>query len=140
MLPKPAKVGAKKHSRPASVASISLPAQTPKPLAKPELVDLYPSLVGPLVDLFGRLRAFRERCRALHVTDPGGLPHVVDPELVARRLDGFTRDVPSLLDSVRLPDFTSGRELTARENPNSFAASFRGEHGVSASASRSRMV
>ena len=87
-----------------------------------ELVE-YPGLVGPLVDLFGRLRAFRERCRALHVTDPGGLPHVSDPELRARRLDGFTGDVPSLLDSVRLPDFTSGRELWP-EKPTSFEANF----------------
>jgi hypothetical protein len=88
-----------------------------------ELADLYPGLVRPLVDLFGRLRAFRERCRALHVTDPDGLPHVSDPELKVRRLGGFSAEVPSLLDSVHLPDFTSGRELWP-EKPPSFAANF----------------
>ena len=89
-----------------------------------ELADLYPGFVGPLIDLFARLRAFRERCSSLHVTDPGGLPHVADPELKARRLDGFSAEVKSLLEAVRLPDFNTGRELTARENPNSFAATF----------------
>jgi hypothetical protein len=87
-----------------------------------ELVDLY-GAVMPLVEVFGRLRAFRERCRALHAGDPGGLPHVNDAELQARRLDGFTGEVKSLLEAVRLPDFTSGRELWP-EKPISFAASF----------------
>ena len=88
-----------------------------------ELADSY-GAVMPLLDLFGRLRAFRERCRALHLTDPGdGRPHLPDPELKARRLDGFSAEVKSLLEAVRLPDFTSGRELWP-EKPPSFAASF----------------
>ena len=82
-----------------------------------ELADLYPGLVGPLVDLFGRLRDFREQCHRLHVTDPGSMPHVRDPELVARRLDGFTGEMQSLLEAVHLPDFTSGRELWPKSPP-----------------------
>ena len=76
-----------------------------------ELADLYPGLVGPLVELFARLRAFQQRCSALHVTDPGGLPHVTDPELMARGLAGFSRDLPSLLEAVRLADWASGTEI-----------------------------
>ena len=57
-----------------------------------ELAELYPGAVGPLVDVFVRLRAFQQKCRALHLTDPGGLPHLTDPELMARGLDGFSRD------------------------------------------------
>lgn len=63
-----------------------------------ELADLYPGLVGPLVEVFVRLRAFQQKCRALHLADPGGLPLVDDPELAARRLDGFSRDMPSRLE------------------------------------------
>jgi hypothetical protein len=87
-----------------------------------ELADLY-GAVMPLIDLFVRLRAFRERCSSLHLTDPGGLAHVRDPELVARRLDGFTRDVPSLLDAVHLHDWQSGTEVWPPRQP-SFAAEF----------------
>ena len=76
-----------------------------------ELADLYPALVGPLVEVFARLRVFQQQCRALHLSDPGdGRPHVPDPELKARRLDGFSRDTPCLLDT-RLYDWQSGREV-----------------------------
>jgi hypothetical protein len=76
-----------------------------------ELADLYPALVGPLVEVFARLRVFQQQCRALHLSDPGdGRPHVPDPELKARRLDGFSRDTPSWLDT-RLYDWQSGREV-----------------------------
>jgi hypothetical protein len=89
-----------------------------------ELADLYPDAVRRMVEVFGRLRAFRERCRALHVTDTqGGSPRVSDPELKARRLDGFSRDVPSLLDAVHLHDWQSGTEIWPPRQP-SFAADF----------------
>jgi hypothetical protein len=88
-----------------------------------ELAEIYPGLVGPLVDLFGRLRAFRQRCHALHAGDPGGLPHVSDPELKARGLGGFTADNPSLLESVHLHDWQSGKEVWPPRQP-SFAAEF----------------
>jgi hypothetical protein len=87
-----------------------------------ELVE-YPDLVGPLVEVFGRLRAFREQCHRLHATDPGGLPHLRDPELVARRFDGFSADTPSLLDSVHLHDWRTGTEVWPPRQP-SFAADF----------------
>ena len=89
-----------------------------------ELADCYPGLVGPLVEVFVRLSAFREQTRALHLSDPGdGRPHLRDPELQARRLDGFTRDVPSLLESVHLHDWQSGREVWPPRQP-AFAAEF----------------
>jgi hypothetical protein len=48
------------------------------------LADLYPGLVGALVEAFVRLRAFQQKRSALHQTDPGGLPHLTDPESQAR--------------------------------------------------------
>ena len=90
---------------------------------------MYPGLVGPLVDLFARLRAFQQRCHALHLTDPGdGRPHVPDPELQARGLNGFSRDQPSLLESVHLHDWRSGKEIWPP--PASFAASYVQSMGV----------
>ena len=38
-----------------------------------ELAEIYPALVGPLIDVFVRLRAFQQQCQTLHLTDPGGL-------------------------------------------------------------------
>jgi hypothetical protein len=94
-----------------------------------ELADLYPGLVAPLVEVFTRLRAFQQQCRALHVTDNGtGLPHVIDPELQARGLHGFTRDTPSLLESVHLRDWRSGREVWPP--PSTFAADYVQSMGV----------
>jgi hypothetical protein len=89
-----------------------------------ELVDLYPSLVGPLVELFGRLRDFQQQCRALHLTDPGdGRPHIIDPELAARGLRAFSADTPSLLECVHLHDWQSGKEIWPPFQPP-FAAQF----------------
>ena len=93
-----------------------------------ELADLYPALVGPLVEVFTRLRVFQQKASALHHTDPGGLPHVDDPELKARGLHGFSRDTPSLLESVHLHDWRSGKEIWPP--PASFAASYVQSMGV----------
>jgi hypothetical protein len=76
-----------------------------------EVAEIYPDATNRLVDLFTRLRSFKERSSALHVTDPGGLPHVDDPELAARGLQGFSRDQPSLLEGVHLRDWQTGREV-----------------------------
>jgi hypothetical protein len=89
-----------------------------------ELAEVYPDAVRQIVEVFVRLRAFQDKCRALHLTDTGGgLPHIIDPEIKARRLDVFSRDQPSLLDAVRLYDWQSGTEVWP-EKPTSFAATF----------------
>jgi hypothetical protein len=97
-----------------------------------ELADSYPDAVRRMVEVFGRLRVFQQKCRALHLTDTqGGLPHVPDPELKARRLDGFSRDVPSLLDAVHLHDWQSGTEIwppRAADFAATFAASMVPQH------------
>ena len=88
-----------------------------------ELAEIYPALVGPLVGVFTRIRAFEQQCSALHQTDPGSMPHVVDPELQARGLAEFSRDLPSLLESVRLSDWRTGKEIWPPRSGD-FAASF----------------
>jgi len=58
----------------------------------------------------------------LHLSDPGGSPHLGEPELMARGLDGFTRDTPSLLESVRLRDWGTGREVWP--TPSTFSVDY----------------
>ena len=53
-----------------------------------------------LSDLFTRIAAHRQRISALHRRRPAGVQSVRDPELIARNLDGFDRERPSLLAEV----------------------------------------
>lgn len=89
-----------------------------------DLADLYPDAVRRIVEVFAKLAAFQQQCRVLHLSDPGdGRPHVPDPELKARGLHSFSRDQPSLLESVHLHDWQSGREIWP-PRPADFAATF----------------
>jgi hypothetical protein len=52
---------------------------------------------------------------------------VRDPELIARNLDGFDRERPSLLGEVHLLDWDSGRQIWPPPRPSmaaAFAATF----------------
>ena len=101
-----------------------------------ELADLYPAPSGRWSRCSVACALFAE-CRALHISDPGdGRRTCSDPEFKARRLDGFTADVPSLLEFVHLPDWQSGKEIWPPFQPP-FAAQFvlpvpqhPGAHGV----------
>jgi hypothetical protein len=89
-----------------------------------DLADLYPDAVRRIVEVFAKLAAFQQQCRVLHLSDPGdGRPHVTDPELQARGLRGFSRDQPSLLESVHLHDWQSSKEIWPPFQPP-FAAQF----------------
>ena len=65
-----------------------------------------------IIDLFVRITTNNEALSALHQARPTGmLQHLLSAELHARGLDTFTRDNPSLLESTRLIDWVSGREV-----------------------------
>jgi hypothetical protein len=96
-------------------------------LAK-ELREVYPDAVIKIVDLFVRITNNDRALSDLHQARPGGvMEHLVSAELHARGLDRFTRDVPSLLKSVCLFDWNSGRQIWPPPRPPmaaAFAATF----------------
>jgi hypothetical protein len=77
-----------------------------------ELRELYPDAVSKIMDLFVRINANNEALSRLHRARPTGMKqHLLSAELHARGLDHFSTDNPSLLDSTRLIDWVSGREV-----------------------------
>ena len=77
-----------------------------------ELSEVYPNTVNKIVDLFVRITADEKELSALHQARPAGvMEHLGSAELHARGLDRFTRDAPSLLTSVVLFDWDSGRQI-----------------------------
>ena len=71
--------------------------------------------VNKVVDLFVRITADEKALSALHqARPPGVMEHLLSAELHARGLDRFTRDTPSLLTSVCLFDWNSGRQIGHR--------------------------
>jgi hypothetical protein len=77
-----------------------------------ELRKVYPDAVSKIMDLFGRITANNEALSALHRARPTGIKqHLLSAELHARGLDHCSRDNPSLLESTRLIDWVSGREI-----------------------------
>jgi hypothetical protein len=77
-----------------------------------EFTAVYPTVCAQLIDLFTRCVAFDQKVSALHLSRPAGLAlHLDTVELSARELERFTRDVPSLLTTVTLSDFKTGKQL-----------------------------
>ena len=75
------------------------------------------------MDLFVRITADEKELSGLHqARPPGVMEHLVSAELHARGLDRFTRDTPSLLTSVSLFDFDSGRQIWQPRRPPISAA------------------
>jgi hypothetical protein len=81
-----------------------------------ELHGTYPPAENKLSNLFTRIAAHRQRISALHQRRPAGVESVRDPELIARNLDRFDRERPSLLAEVHLLDWK-------QQPPNLAAAS-----------------
>jgi hypothetical protein len=83
-----------------------------------ELGEIYPDVVAKIVDLFVRISANEEALSGLHRARPTGMTqHLLSAELHARGLDSFTRDTPSLLASVCLFDWDSGRQAWPPQRP-----------------------
>jgi hypothetical protein len=88
-----------------------------------ELCELYPDAVAKIVDLFVRISANDEALSRLHQARPSGVrQHLLSAELHARGLDSFTLDRPSLLTSVHLFDWDSGRQNWPPQPPPMAAA------------------
>jgi hypothetical protein len=65
----------------------------------------YDAAVSALVDLFVRMVALEGKLSRLHQSRPSGVRlHLDSPELMARGLEAFSRDKPSLLQLVQLYD------------------------------------
>jgi hypothetical protein len=77
-----------------------------------ELAESYPDAVSMLVSLFCRVADLDGKIAALHQSRPAGTAlHLDGVELVARGLQAFGRDIPSLIKATVLFDFTSGKQL-----------------------------
>jgi hypothetical protein len=88
-----------------------------------ELRSVYPAVVAKIVDLFTRIKVINETLSTLHQARPVGVQlHLYSRELEARGIEAFARDVPSLLDSVHLIDWESGREIWPPPQPSMAAA------------------
>jgi hypothetical protein len=75
--------------------------------------ELYPKLVGELVDLFRRVDAVDAECARVNGIAPGGeVRRLAGVELTARGLGGFDRENPSLTQQLQLPDFERSSRLT----------------------------
>jgi hypothetical protein len=76
-----------------------------------ELREVYPAVLGKLVDLLTRKEACDAEVGRINGSAPAGVAlrlRVV--ELVARNLEGFTRDEPSITNELRLPDWSQSRK------------------------------
>jgi hypothetical protein len=72
-----------------------------------EFDEAYPALVNELVDLLTRMAMLDDKLSRLHQARPSGVQlHLDSPELLARGLDGFSHDRPSLLTLLKLHDRT----------------------------------
>jgi hypothetical protein len=68
-----------------------------------EFAQVYPTACAQLADLFTRVVAFDQRAFKLHESRPAGVKlHLEGVELSARRLEAFSRGVPSLMTVVQL--------------------------------------
>jgi hypothetical protein len=88
-----------------------------------EVREVYAEAANKIVDLFVRITNNNKALSELHqARPPGVMEHLLSAELHARGLDRFTRDTPSLLTSVCLFDWNSGRQIWPPRRPPMAAA------------------
>jgi hypothetical protein len=88
-----------------------------------ELREVYPDAAAKIMDMFSRLAANDEKLSNLHLARlPGVTRHLLSAELHARRLDSFSRDMPSLATLVQLFDWNSGRQIWPPRPPSPASA------------------
>lgn len=76
-----------------------------------EMRDTYSDVASKIPDLFARIRQNDQRLSNLRGKRPSGVSrHLLSAELVARGLDRFDRDEPSIVERLELPAF-SGQSL-----------------------------
>jgi hypothetical protein len=72
----------------------------------------YPDFVTKILDLFARIAANDKKLSNLHQARPAGISrHLRSAELVARGLESFGRDNPSLTQELKLPDWEQPTKL-----------------------------
>jgi hypothetical protein len=75
-----------------------------------EFREVYTDLEAKVVDLLVRMAANNAEISNLHSARSSGVKlHLLEAELVARGLERFTRDVPSITKELKLPAFEPGR-------------------------------
>ena len=75
-----------------------------------EFREVYNELEAKVVDLLVRMAANNAEISNLHGARPSGVKlHLLEAELVARGLERFTTDVPSITKELKLPAFEPGR-------------------------------
>jgi hypothetical protein len=72
-----------------------------------EFAELYPGLAAQLCDLFRRTEALDQECDRINSEAPKGESRrLLGAELTARNLKSFSRSDPSVIDLVKLPDWS----------------------------------
>jgi len=88
-----------------------------------ELREVYPDAARKIADLFVRIAANDKALDELHRDRPAGVEqHLLSAELHARGLDGLSYNTPSLLTSVCLFDWDSGRQICPPPRPSMASA------------------
>jgi hypothetical protein len=88
-----------------------------------DLREVYPDAARGIADLVVRLAANNKTRDELNRGRPAGVEeHLLSAEQHARALDGLSYNGPSLLDSVRLFDWNTGRQICPPEQPSMAAA------------------
>jgi hypothetical protein len=78
-----------------------------------EFAEFYPSLTARLSDLFRRAEALDQECSRINSEAPKGeTRRLLGVELTARNLKSFSRSDPSVIDLVKLPDWTHSDRMT----------------------------
>jgi hypothetical protein len=77
-----------------------------------EVREIYPAVQSKIVDLLSRVKACDAEVGRINGSAPDGVRlRLHEVELVARNLEGFTRDEPSITNELRLPDWDQPRRL-----------------------------
>jgi hypothetical protein len=85
--------------------------------------EVYPDAASEIADLVVRTAANNEALAELNRDRPAGMEqHLLSAELHARGRDSFSRDTPSLLTSVCLFDWDSGRQICPPQRPSMASA------------------
>jgi hypothetical protein len=90
-----------------------------------EFREIYPTCVSKIVDVLKRIAASEVELSQLHQVRPSGVSlHLLGAELVARGLDNFTRDDPSIVNELKLPDFEHSVQMAWPPPRPSMGAAF----------------
>jgi hypothetical protein len=77
-----------------------------------EFAERYASLAAELCDLFRRAQAVDQECSRIDSQAPQGEKRrLAGVELTARNLERFSRSEPSVIDLVKLPDWSQSDRM-----------------------------